>query len=142
MKTTKKVQHIHSKKGTLFASSISAGFPNPADDLVEGVLDLNELIIMHPQATYFLRVEGNSMIEVGIYPGDIVAVDRSLEPRDNSIVIAALNGEFTIKRLKKKGKRVYLIPENKKLSPIPVTDQDQFEVFGVVTYCLHKLNGN
>lgn len=83
----------------VFASRISAGFPSPADDFVEGSLDLNKHLIDHPAATFFLRVAGESMTGAGIHPGDLLVVDRSLTPRHNDIVIAVLHGELTVKRL-------------------------------------------
>jgi len=101
-----------SLKLPLFLSSVKAGFPSPADDFVETRLDLNEYLIDHPEATFFVRVSGDSMIRAGIHTGDILIVDRSLEPKNNDIVIAIIDGEFTVKRLKKYGDRVFLVPEN------------------------------
>lgn len=83
----------------LFMSSVEAGFPSPAEDYIEGRLDLNKHLIKHPAATFFVRVSGNSMINAGIYPGDILIVDRSLEAADKKIVIAVVDGELTVKRL-------------------------------------------
>jgi len=85
----------------LFVTGISAGFPSPADDYIDRKLDLNELLITHPAATFFVRVEGNSMINAGIHSGDILVVDRALEPNNNNVVLAVLDGEFTVKRIKK-----------------------------------------
>jgi len=122
----------------LFTAGVSAGFPSPADDFVDRSLDLNEYLIKHPAATFFVRVEGNSMIGSGIHPGDILIVDKSLEPHDGSIVIAVVNGEFTVKRLKRERGRCCLMPENPAYAPIEISGDMQLEVWGVVTYVIHK----
>ncbi len=127
------------QKLPLFISKISAGFPSPADDFIEKKLDLNEYLIKKPAATFFVQVEGMSMIGAGINSGDILIVDRSLEAVDNSIVVAMFAGEFTIKRLKKKGKSIYLMAENPDYNNITVTADDDFEVWGVVTYVIHRV---
>lgn len=119
-------------------SLVQAGFPSPADDYVEKQLDLNEMMIQHPAATFFVRVDGDSMIDAGIRSGDTLVVDRSIEPTDGKIVVAALNGEFTVKRLRQKGGRVTLSPENAKYADIPVDPEADFEVWGVVTFVIHK----
>jgi len=122
----------------LFTAGVSAGFPSPADDFVDRSLDLNEYLIKHPAATFFVRVEGNSMIGSGIHPGDILIVDKALEPYDGSIVIAVLNGEFTVKRFKRERGRCCLVAENPAYAPIEITGDMQLEVWGVVTYVIHK----
>ena len=122
----------------LFTAGVSAGFPSPADDFVDRSLDLNEYLIKHPAATFFVRVEGNSMIGSGIHPGDILIVDKALEPYDGSIVIAVLNGEFTVKRFKRERGRCCLVAENPSYAPIEITGDMQLEVWGVVTYVIHK----
>lgn len=100
-------QHIKIKI-PLFVEKISAGFPSPADDYIDKKIDLNEFLIKHPAATFFVRVVGDSMINAGIHAGDILVVDRALEPADNKIIIAVLDGELTVKRIKKKEK--YALP--------------------------------
>lgn len=122
----------------LFISKISAGFPSPADDYVENKLDLNEHLIEHPAATFFVKVEGNSMNNAGIYSGDILIVDRSLEPSDKKIVVAVVNGDFTVKRIKKTQDKLYLMPENPVYNPIEINQDMDFEIWGVVTYVIHK----
>jgi len=122
----------------LFLTSVQAGFPSPAEGDIEETLNLNELLIDHPAATFFVRVEGSSMIDAQIHSGDVVIVDRSLTPADGQIVVAVLNGEFTLKRIRKKGARFYLVPENPDFPPIEVTSDMDFEVWGVVTYIIHK----
>ncbi|MBA4118909.1 MAG: hypothetical protein C0514_08465 [Candidatus Puniceispirillum sp.] len=122
----------------LFASRIMAGFPSPADDHVERTLDLHTLLVERPAATFYLRVEGDSMCEAGILSGDIVVVDRSLTPQDGDIVIAVLDGELTIKRMGKKDGFVALFPENKAYDPILVLPDQALEIWGVVTGCVRQ----
>ena len=100
-------------------------------------LDLNDLLIDHPSATYYVRVNGDSMLGAGIQSGDLLVVDRSLEVIDNSIVVANINGEFTVKRIKKNKDKMFLVPENKKYKPIEVTEEMDFELFGVVAHVIH-----
>lgn len=123
----------------LFASAVEAGFPSPADDYVEGKLDLNKHLIRHPAATFFLRATGHSMINAGIHPGDILVVDRSLEPRHGKIVIAALDGQLTVKRLHKTDQGNFLVPENDEFKPIKIEDGCDVVIWGVVTTVLHEV---
>lgn len=122
----------------LFTSTVSAGFPSPADDYIERHLDLNELLIKHPTATFFVRVEGQSMINAGIKSGDILIVDRSLSPSSGHVVIAVLNGDFLVKKLHKRGNQTWLLPENPKYQPMQITDESNFEIWGVVTSVIHN----
>ncbi len=122
----------------LFVSRVAAGFPSPADDFIEDKLDLNELLITHPSATFFIRVEGDSMHGAGISSGDILIVDRAVPPADNKIVIAVLDGELTVKRIRVDGATVVLLPENPDFAPIVVTPEMQFDVWGVVTHIIHQ----
>lgn len=121
-----------------FASSVSAGFPSPADDYVELSLDLNKHLIKHPSATFYARVKGDSMINAGINDGDLLVVDRALDIYDNCIAVCIIDGEFTVKRLKKQKNKILLIPENKEYRPIEVTEFNDFEVWGIVAYVIHK----
>ncbi len=123
----------------LFLAPVSAGFPSPAEDYIEGNLDLNKDLIKNPAATFFVKVSGNSMIDASIHNGDILVVDRSLEPADRKVVIAVFNGELTVKRIKATGGRVVLISENKDYSPLQVEEEMNFEVSGVVTNVIHPL---
>lgn len=123
----------------LYLVRVSAGFPSPAEDYLEGKLDLNKLLIRKPAATFFVRVAGDSMIQCGIHSGDLLVVDRSLEPLDGRVVIAVLNGELTVKRLGISKKGVYLRAENPLYPLIEVTEAMQFEIWGVVTTVLHSL---
>ena len=118
--------------------SIAAGFPSPADDHHEEVLDVHDYVVKNPSATFFMRVEGLSMTGAGIFPDDVLVVDRSVPPRDGCIVIAVLNREFTVKRLYRRGKTLKLLPENPDFRPIEIAEGDEFSVWGVVTCVLHK----
>jgi DNA polymerase V len=124
----------------LYAAKVSAGFPSPSTDYLEGKLDLNEHLIKNPPATFFVRVSGDSMIGAGIHPDDILVVDRSIEPKSGKIVIAVVDGELTVKRLQRSsvGNNVYLVPENPKYNKITITEEMSFQVWGVVTYVIHK----
>jgi DNA polymerase V len=136
------VQVLNNNFLPIFLSTVKAGFPSPADDFVENKLDLNTFLIKHPAASFFVRVSGDSMINAGIFSGDILIVDRSLEAGDKSIVIAVVNSEFTVKRIRKVKQDIYLLPENKNYKPIKITDPDNFEVWGVVTYVIHNSMNN
>ncbi len=123
----------------LFLSRVRAGFPSPADDYLEKKLDLNEHLIKHPSATFFVKVTGDSMINAGIFSSDILIVDRSLEAGNNRIIVAVLNGEFTIKRMKKRSGKVFLCAENPNYQPIEIKDGDDFEIWGVVIHVIHSV---
>jgi DNA polymerase V len=116
----------------LASFSVSAGFPSPADDYLEGTLDLNEHFIRHPAATFYVRASGNSMQGAGILDGDLLIVDRAMPCADGSIVVARLGDEFTLKRILKKGNRVFLRPENEEFQPIEVTEESDCEIWGRV----------
>lgn len=118
---------------------ISAGFPSPADDYLEAKLDLNKLLIRNPSSTFFARVRGTSMQDVGIHDGDILIIDKSLSPSHNSVLICFIDGEFTVKKIQKKNGDLYLMPQNKEFAPIKVDKESDFRLWGVVTYCIHKL---
>ena len=122
----------------LYLEKISAGFPSPGEDYVDKELDLNDHLIKHPAATFFVRVEGDSMINAGIHDADLLIVDRSLEPGDRKIVIAVINGEMTVKRIRKQNNKLYLIPENNNFKYLEITPDSEFQVWGVVTYVIHK----
>jgi len=122
----------------LFTDAVPAGFPSPATDYCERKLDLNELCIQHPAATYFVRAQGDSMIEAGIFPGDVLVVDRSISASHGDIVIVSVNGELTVKQLETKPK-MRLVPMNKEYDPIDVPEDADLEVFGVATTVIHSL---
>jgi DNA polymerase V len=117
---------------------VSAGFPSPAGDYVEKDLNLKELFIRNESSTFFVEVVGNSMINAGIRDGDILVVDKSLDPVDDSILVCFVDGEFTVKRVGKIKGSFYLIPENPQFSPIKIDDQTDFRLWGVVTFVIHK----
>jgi len=121
----------------LFSSTVQAGFASPADDFIEQYLDLNELLVEHEQATYFVRVAGRSMIDAGIFPDDILIVDRSLEARHNKIIIAVVEGEVTVKRLQIFDDKVILKAENKEYDDIQVLGE--LHTWGVVTSIIHRV---
>jgi DNA polymerase V len=139
----------------LFACPVSAGFPSPADDYLEGQLDLNQHLIKHPVATclvqrtlrkpqrdcirFFVRATGDSMIRAGIHPGDLLIVDRSLEASDGRVVIAVVDGELLVKRLRQRGECVYLVAENPSYPSLLITEAMDFSVWGVVTNVIHPL---
>lgn len=123
----------------LFESAVSAGFPNIAEDYVDRTLNLNELLIKHPAATFFVRVKGISMINAGINTNDILIVDRALSPTHNKIVIARIDGELTVKRLKMDKDSIVLEAENDDFKPIVITPAMDFEVWGVVTCVIHQV---
>ena len=122
----------------LYGDLISAGFPSPAQDYVEQTLDLNELCIRHPAATFLVRVSGDSMKDKGILDGDVLVVDRSVNAVHGSVIVAALNREFTVKELCLKPVK-QLLAHNKTYQPIPLTERDEFEVFGVVVSVVRKM---
>lgn len=132
----KKASH---KTIDFYLQNIPAGFPSPADDFLEKRLDLNEYLIKNESATFLVKVEGTSMVGAGIFHGDVLVVDRSVEPESDKIVLGVLNGEFTVKRLIKKKKEVYLVPENDSFQSIKLTPEMDFQVWGVVTFVLHKV---
>lgn len=121
----------------LFGHKVPAGFPSPADDYVEDRLDLNQLLVQNKYATFFLRVRGDSMVNAGIHDGDIIVVDRSAEAVDRSIVVAAVDGELTVKRLILRNGVTELHAENPKYSPIRFRDGQELTIWGVVTSAIH-----
>ncbi|MCF7953211.1 MAG: translesion error-prone DNA polymerase V autoproteolytic subunit [Spirochaetales bacterium] len=122
----------------MYTDSIPAGFPSPATDYEEDELDLNEFLIKHPAASYFLRVSGDSMRDAGILASDIIVVDRSLRPISGDIIVGALNGEFTVKTLLRKNGQLILHPENSEYQDILIGSEEDFTVFGVVTGVVRK----
>lgn len=117
---------------------IQAGFPSPAQDYISESIDLNREIVHHPAATFYGRVSGESMIDDGIEPDDIIVIDRSLEPQDGDLAVCCIDDEFTLKRIHLEKNKVWLIPANEAFDPILVTPDNRFEVWGVVTYTIKK----
>jgi len=122
----------------LASSGISAGFPSPADGHLDIKLDLNKALVPHPNATFYGRVKGYSMVEAGIEEGDILVIDKSLDPKEGDVAVCFLDGEFTVKRIGKLEGNLCLLPANEAFEPIPVTEENDFLVWGIVTYVIHK----
>jgi len=123
----------------LMAWKVPCGFPSPADDYMDRPLDFNELLIEHPAATFAVHVNGDSMTGAGIFPGDIAVVDRSLSAANNSIVLAIVDGAFTIKRYRCRGEAIWLQAENPAYADMPLTEQTSFEIWGVITKSIRML---
>lgn len=123
----------------LLLARVAAGFPSPADDYLDRPLDIAEHLIRHPESTFFLRAQGQSMTGAGIHDGDLLVVDRAVEPVHNKVAIVAVDGELTVKRLHLRAGRVVLLPENPDYEPLDVTGRDDVHVWGVVTYVVHAL---
>ncbi len=144
IKTNKKLA-FYSLKDTIlkevpfYKESVPAGFPSPAEDFMDLDLNLQEYLVQHPSATFCVRAIGDSMLKAGIHSGDVMVVDRALEPRNKNIVLAVLDGEFTVKRIQKKKEQLFLVPENDQYQPIIITEEMDFKVWGVVTHVIHKV---
>jgi DNA polymerase V len=123
----------------LYGYSISAGFPSPADDYIQDRLDLNELLINNKAATFFLRVQGDSMLNAGIHHGDIIVVDRAIQAVHRSIVVAVVDGDLTVKRLIMRGGSAELHAENPKYAPICLQEGQELSLWGVVTSSVHQV---
>lgn len=122
----------------IMSVSVKAGFPNPAEDAKGIALDLNDLVVKHPVSTFYLRVEGDSMVGAGIVHGDIVAVDKSLDPKTGDIVVAAVDGDFTLKHLRRQGQQAWLVAANPDYPPIALHEATDAVIWGVVTFVIHK----
>jgi len=122
-----------------FSQAVKAGFPSPASDYVEAVLDFNDLLAADRATTFVLRAEGESMTGAAIFPGDYLVVDRALVARPEDVVIAALDGEFTVKRLRRRAGRFELAAENPSYPPVAVDESSELSIWGVVTYVIHGL---
>ncbi|PWB23613.1 LexA family protein [Flavobacterium sp. HTF] len=119
-----------------FDVGISAGFPSPADDFIELTIDLNREFIKHKDTTYFARVKGHSMKNAGINDGDLLIIDKSLEPQNNKIAVCQIDGEFTVKRIKIEKDMIWLIAENEDYEPIKVTPENNFVIWGIVIHSI------
>lgn len=136
------VYNLFTSKNTIcfIGSLISAGFPSPADNFLEEPLNLHELVVKNPTATFFIRVIGDSMQDAGIASGDIIVVDRSLKPKEGKIIVAVIDGEFTVKRIHFTPQgRIVLNPANPSYSALTVHEGSDFQVWGVVSYVIHKV---
>ena len=135
--------HFYDVKDTeskikLFDGGVSAGFPSPADDYMEMDLDLHSHLVKNPSSTFCVKVMGDSMRDARIHDGDVMIVDRSLDPKHRSVVLAVIDGEFTVKRIHINNDEIYLLPENDDFNPIKITSEMNFEIWGVVTFIIHE----
>ena len=121
------------------AAGIKAGFPSPAADFDETRISIDQIVVKHKEATFYAKANGNSMVGAGIDDGDILVIDRSLEPRDGKIAVCFVDGEFTVKRIKVESDCVYLLAENPKFQPIKVADENELIIWGIVTHVVKSL---
>ena len=132
------MENSNLNKVPMYGDSVSAGFPSPAEDYLDLDLNLHDNLVQNPAATFCVRANGDSMIDANIKSGDVMVVDRALDPTNNSIVLAVLDGEFTVKRIKKSSNELYLMPANENYQPVKVTSDIDFQIWGVVTFIIHK----
>jgi DNA polymerase V len=123
---------------SLAGTGIAAGFPSPAEDYEEVALDLNKALIKHPAATFYARARGSSMTGAGIFDGDLLVIDKALDPREGDIAVCFIDGEFTVKRISREPGGLSLMPANEGFRPIRITEENNFIVWGVVTYVIHR----
>ena len=124
---------------SFISGGIKAGFPSTAADFEELKLSLDHLLVKNREATFYAKASGNSMIGAGIDDGDILVIDRSLEPRNNAIAVCLIDGEFTVKRIKKDNDEVYLMPENSQYQPIKIEEENELIIWGIVTYAIKQM---
>ena len=127
------------KKIAFIDTGIKAGFPSPAADFEEERISLDQFLIKNPEATFFAKASGNSMINAGINDGDLLVIDRSLEAKNNTIAVCYIDGEFTVKRIRVENEKVFLLPENEDYKPIEITNESDLIVWGVVIYVVKKM---
>jgi DNA polymerase V len=144
MSVTKKIKcyvpdENATQKHPFFSGGIKAGFPSPAADFEENKISLDKTLVKNTEATFYAKAVGNSMTGVGIDDGDILVIDRSLEPVHDKIAICLIDGEFTVKRIKKEGEALFLMPENSNYKPIEIKLDTEFTVWGIVTYVIKKV---
>ena len=123
----------------LAEEGISAGFPSPADDFKETRISLDRELVKNKEATFYARVSGDSMVGAGLDDGDLLVIDRSLNPENGKIAVCLVDGEFTVKRIKKEKNKLYLTPENKKYKPIELKEENELIIWGVVEYVIKKV---
>ena len=123
----------------LIEQGISAGFPSPADDFKEIRISLDKELVKNRDATFYARVSGESMVEAGLDDGDLLVIDRSLDPESGKIAVCLVDGEFTVKRIKKEKDKLYLMPENNKYKPIEVKEENELIIWGIVEYVIKKV---
>lgn len=128
-----KVEINSSMEIPLVSSTISAGFPSPADDFLDKGIDLHKEYIKHPASTFYARVKGNSMKDLGIHNGDLMIIDKSLKPKNGAVAVCYVDGSFTVKTIKIEADCCWLIPANEKYKPLKVTKDNDFIIWGIVT---------
>lgn len=142
IKTTPKIDFYSADTTTdlplPLAEGIKAGFPSPAQDYIDLAFDLNKELVKNPSSTFYGRVRGNSMVDEGINDGDILVIDKSLPPADGRKAVCYIDGEFTLKTIRIRKDGIYLMPANPDYKPIKVTEENDFVVWGIVTYVIHK----
>ena len=126
----------------LYGDAVPAGFPSPADDYLDMDLNLHDYLVQHPSATFCVKAIGDSMVDAGIKSSDVMVIDRALTPKNNDIILAVIDGEFTVKRINKNDEELYLIPANENYRPVKITEDMDFQVWGVVTFIIHKANAS
>ena len=126
-------------KATLYSNSVCAGFPSPASDYLEGEIDLNRYLIKNPLATFIVKSQGNCMLQAGIHSGDLLVVDRSIKPKNNSIAIASIDGDLTVKRIKISGKKFLLSSDNKDYGNVKINNESDIFIWGIVTKVIHNV---
>ena len=126
-------------KVTLYLNSVCAGFPSPANDYLEGEIDLNRYLIKNPLATFIVKSQGNSMLQAGIHSGDLLIVDRSIKAKNNSIVVASVDGDLIVKRIKISGKKYLLASDNKTYKEIKINNESDIFIWGTVTKVIHNV---
>lgn len=136
------IEDVELNNVPLYGDTVPAGFPSPADDYLDMDLNLHDYLVQHPSATFCVRAVGDSMVDAGIHSSDVMVVDRALSPKNNDIVLAVVNGEFTVKRIKKNDNELYLMPANDNYRPIKINEEMNFQVWGVVTFIIHKANAS
>ncbi|EKD31337.1 MAG: Peptidase S24, S26A and S26B [uncultured bacterium] len=141
---TKSIEILRPDEGealyiTISDTPVNAGFPSPAENHLDNKLDLNRALIKNPSSTFFARVKGESMIDDGVEDGDLLVIDRSVEPYENCLAVCFLEGEFTLKRVKIEGDYLLLVPANQKFTPIKVKKDDDFYIWGVVRYLIKRV---
>ena len=129
----------NNQKHPFISGGIKAGFPSPAADFDESKISLDNVLVKNREATFYAKASGNSMIDAGIDDGDIMVIDRSLEPTNNKIAVCCIDGEFTVKRIKTDKNCVYLMPENSAFEPIKVTENNELIIWGIVTYVIKRV---
>ena len=139
-----KLKFLKPKKGHsigqwLIEEGVSAGFPSPADDFKEIRISLDKELVKNKEATFYARVSGESMVGAGLDDGDLLIIDRSLDPKNGKIAVCLVDGEFTVKRIKKEKKNLYLMPENRNYKPIELKEENQLIIWGVVEYVIKKV---